>query len=386
MNEIYLDNAATTACTVEVAEAVKQAMLTDYGNPSSLHRKGIEAESHLRTATETFAKILHCKEKEIYYTSGGTESNNTALFGAARAYARTGKHIVTTAVEHPSVSEAVRQLQEEGFAVTVLPVDHRGIVAPEEVAAAVREDTILVSVMMVNNELGTVEPIAEIGKAIRKVNPQIVFHTDAVQAFGKLPVRPADLQVDLLSVSAHKIHGPKGVGLLYVREGTKIRPLLLGGGQQRGYRSGTDNVPGIAGFAVAASQSEARREDAWKNACACGEACRSGLEKIEEVRILSPQGADVCSPFILNVAFPGVRSEVLLHTLEEQGIYVSSGSACSSHKRAPSAVLTAIGRKPDEIESAIRFSFSGETTEEEIARMVAVVQEAVPRLRRFSRK
>ena len=401
--EIYLDNAATTACDPTVVKAMEETMLTDYGNPSSLHNKGIAAENRVREATTILAGILKCQEKEIFYTSGGTESNNWALLGAAYARARAGKHIITTAVEHPAVAEPLRRLEEEGFRVTVLPVDANGMVTPEQVACAMQEDTILVSVMMVNNEIGTIEPVGAIGEAIHKKDPDVLFHVDAVQAFGKMPVRPARMQIDLLSASAHKIHGPKGAGLLYIRDGVHIRPLLLGGGQQKGMRSGTDNVPGIVGMAVAAKNCYDSMEKHVESMRCCQEKLLSGLTEIGEVVIHGPvairqneeaipaTGAKddrthLAAPHIVNASFLGIRSEVLLHALEEKGIFVSSGSACSSHKRTPSAVLTAIGCRKEEIESAIRFSFSGDNTEEEIDYTLQALRELVPMLRRFVRK
>ena len=402
--EIYLDNAATTACSPEVAEIVQQAMLTDFGNPSSLHRKGIEAEKHLRQATSTLAGILKCKEKEIFFTSGGTESNNWAILGGAHARARSGKHVITTAIEHPSVAEPFHLLEEEGFEVTVLPVDARGLVTADQVAEAMRPDTTLISVMMVNNEIGTILPVAEIGETIHRKNADVLFHVDAVQAFGKQVVHPAAMHIDLLSVSGHKIHGPKGIGILYVRDGARIRPMLLGGGQQKGMRSGTDNVPGMAGLACAAEKAYAGMQESVAQMRRCQARLIAGLLEMENVVIHGAcageegrshdPGAERehilyqadAAPHIVNASFLGIRSEVLLHALEEKEIFVSSGSACSSHKRTPSAVLTAIGCRKEEIESAIRFSFSGETTEEEIDTTVQALRELVPVLRRFVRK
>ena len=383
---VYLDNAATTACYPEAARKVEEALLSSYGNPSSMHGKGVEAEGIVREAARTFAGLLKVREKEIYFTSGGTESNNWALLGTARAMARSGRHIITTAVEHPAVTEPLKQLAAEGFDLTVLPVDDSGRLDAAQVIGALREDTILVSVMMVNNEIGSIMPVDRIGEALHREKPDVIFHVDAVQAFGKLPVHPERMHIDLLSVSGHKIHGPKGVGLLYANEHVKIRPLIYGGGQQRGMRSGTDNVPGIAGLAAAAQQICKTMEKNTGQVLLCRSALQSELADIENVRILSPEGEGVCVPHILNVAFPGIRSEVLLHALEDRGIYVSAGSACSSHKRTPSATLTATGCKKEEIESAIRFSFSEQTTEEEIRFTGEALRELVPALRRFVRK
>ena len=384
--EIYLDNAATTVCYKEVADIVRETMLSAYGNPSAMHNKGVEAETYIRRTTKTLADILKVKEKEIFYTSGGTESDNWALCGTACANQRKGKHIITTAIEHPAVSVAMEQLQEQGFEITVLSPDREGLVSAEQVYEAVRDDTILVSVMMVNNEIGSVQPVAEIGEQIHKKNPDVVFHVDAVQAFGKYLIRPKKMQIDLLSVSGHKIHGPKGVGFLYVDERVKIRPFVLGGGQQKGMRSGTDNVPGIAGLGVAAGKMYAQIEENTASMRNCREILAEGLEKMEGVVIHGPSDPERTAPYILNASFTGVRSEVLLHALEDKGIYVSAGSACSTHKRTGSPTLSAIGCPEKEKESAIRFSFSEMTEPEEIRYTLQTLQELLPVLRRFTRK
>ena len=384
--EIYLDNAATTACYNEAADIVRETMLFAYGNPSSMHNKGIEAENYVRKATETLADILKVKEKEIFYTSGGTESDNWALRGIAEAYRRKGKHIVTTAIEHPAVSATLEALKEQGFDVTVLMPDSEGIVTAEQVCNVMREDTILVSVMMVNNEIGAVEPVAEIGEQIHRKKPDVVFHVDAVQAFGKYQIRPKKMQIDLLSVSGHKIHGPKGVGFLYIDEKVKIRPLICGGGHQRGMRSGTDNVPGIAGLGAAAAKMYAHLEENAASMRACRDLLAAGLVEMEDVVLHGPSDPERTAPYILNASFTGVRSEVLLHTLEDKGIYVSAGSACSTHKKSGSPTLSAIGCPEKEKESAIRFSFSEMTTPDEIRYTLQVLREVLPVLRRFTRK
>ncbi|MBQ9322541.1 MAG: cysteine desulfurase [Eubacterium sp.] len=384
--EIYLDNAATTACYTEAADIVRETMLFANGNPSSMHHKGVEAENYIRKATETLADLLKVKEKEIFYTSGGTEADNWALRGIAAAYQRKGRHIITTAIEHPAVSAPLEALKEQGFEVTVLVPDREGLVTAEQVCDAMREDTILVSVMMVNNEIGAVEPVAEIGEQIHRKKPDIVFHVDAVQAFGKYRIRPKKMQIDLLSVSGHKIHGPKGVGFLYVDEKLNIRPLILGGGQQKGMRSGTDNVPGIAGLGIAAEKMYARLEDNTASMRSCRDMLAEGLAEMENVVLHGPSDPERTAPYILNASFVGVRSEVLLHTLEDKGIYVSAGSACSTHKKSGSPTLSAIGCPEKEKESAIRFSFSEMTTPEEIRYTLQVLRDVLPVLRRFTRK
>ncbi len=384
--EIYLDNAATTACYTETADIVRETMLSAYGNPSSMHHKGVEAESYIRNTARVLADILKVKEKEIFYTSGGTEADNWALTGTALAYQRRGRHIISTAVEHPAVSAALGNLREQGFDVTILPVDREGFVSAEQVCSAIREDTVLVSVMMVNNEIGTLEPVGEIGEQIHRIKPDIVFHVDAVQAFGKYRIRPRTMKIDLMSVSGHKIHGPKGVGFLFVDERVHPVPLILGGGQQKGMRSGTDNVPGVAGLGVAAGKMYSRLEENTASMRACREMLAEGLAGMEGVILHGPADPERTAPYILNASFTGVRSEVLLHALEDKGIYVSSGSACSTHKKSGSPTLTAIGCTEKEKESAIRFSFSEMTTEEEIGYTLQALREILPMLRRFIRK
>ena len=383
--EIYLDNSATTRAYPEVAELVTKLMLEDYGNPSALHQKGVDAEQYLRRARETMAKILKVQEKEIYFTSGGTESNNWALVGTALAMQRMGKHIITTQIEHPAVQAQVSFLEEMGFTVTRLGVSREGMIDLQELEEAITPETILVSVMFVNNEIGSVEPVAEIGERIKRKNPNAVFHVDAIQAFGKLPIYPKKMNIDLLSVSGHKFHGPKGTGMLYIREKTRIRPVILGGGQQNGMRSGTENVPGAAGMALAAEMVYGKLKESRAHMYRLREHLIHGLQAMENVTVHGAEG-EQAAPHIVNASFPGVRSEVLLHTLENEGIYVSAGSACSSHKRAGSPTLTAIGASKAEMESSVRFSFSENTTQEEIDTVLEVLNRVIPMLRRFTRK
>lgn len=383
--EIYLDNSATTRAYPEVAELVTKLMLEDYGNPSALHQKGVDAEQYLRRARETMAKILKVQEKEIYFTSGGTESNNWALVGTALAMQRMGKHIITTQIEHPAVQAPVSFLEEMGFTVTRLGVSREGMIDLQELEEAITPETILVSVMFVNNEIGSVEPVAEIGERIKRKNPNTVFHVDAIQAFGKFPIYPKKMNIDLLSVSGHKFHGPKGTGMLYIREKTRIRPVILGGGQQNGMRSGTENVPGAAGMALAAEMVYGKLEESRAHMYRLREHLIHGLQAMENVTVHGADG-EQAAPHIVNASFLGVRSEVLLHALENEGIYVSAGSACSSHKRAGSPTLTAIGASKAEMESSVRFSFSENTTPEEIDTVLEVLNRVIPMLRRFTRK
>ena len=383
--EVYFDNSATTRCYDSVKDIVVKAMTEDFGNPSAMHLKGVEAEKYIKSSAESLARLLKVQEKEILFTSGGTESDNLALIGAAFANKRSGNHIITTSVEHPAVSQPALFLQEQGFEVTYLPVDSRGVVKMDALKAVLREDTILVSVMYVNNEVGAVMPVEEIAALVHEKSPKALFHVDAIQAFGKYRIYPKKMGIDLLSVSGHKIHGPKGVGFLYINEKAKIQPQILGGGQQGGMRSGTDNVPGIAGLGAAAVEIYKNLEENVENMYRLKENIEQGLEKIGDIRI---NGMDLRegAPQILSISVMGVRSEVLLHSLEERGIYVSAGSACSSHKRKPSATLAAMGMSKDQIESTVRLSFCEENTIEEADYFLQVMGELVPMLRRYSRR
>ena len=384
--EAYLDNSATTPCLEQVRDIVVKTMMEDYGNPSSRHQKGVDAEHYLRDAREKIAATLKVKEKEIFFTSGGTESNNWALIGSALANRRAGRHIVTTAVEHAAVLMPLQFLVEQGFRVTYLPVDRYGQVDPRQAAEAVDQDTILVSIMMVNNEVGALEPVEEISRLAKEKNPSLLFHVDAIQAYGKMRILPKRMGIDLLSVSGHKIHGPKGIGFLYVNEKAKLRPLILGGGQQRGMRSGTDNVPGAAGLGVAAALAYQDLEETRARLFARKEQMIQGLRKLPDVFVISKEGEEG-APHIVSAAFPGVRSEVLLHALEERKIYVSSGSACSSNKKLPvSSVLQELHLKGELLESTLRFSFSRFTTEEEIDYCLKNLAELLPVLRRYRRR
>lgn len=388
--EIYLDNSATTRVFPEVAELMTKIMCEDYGNPSSLHVKGMQAEQYLRGARETFARILKGNEKEIFFTSGGTESDNMALIGCARANARRGKHLITTQIEHPAVLNTMRYLESVGYQVTYLPVDAYGRISLEELQRAVTQETILVSVMHTNNEIGTLEPVAEAAALVKRRNPFALFHVDAVQGFGKAKIYPKRMGIDLLSVSGHKIHGPKGIGLLYIDERVKIQPILYGGGQQRNLRSGTDNVPGIAGFAKAAELLYDHYEDDVRRLYQCKKYFLDGVRKLEGITVNGllpgePDGAGT-APHIVSVSVSGVRSEVLLHALEEAGIYVSAGSACAARKPQPSATLKAIGIEKPLLESTIRFSFSVYTTQEDLDYTLQAMYDKIPMLRKYTRR
>ncbi|MBR1509014.1 MAG: cysteine desulfurase [Eubacterium sp.] len=380
--KVYLDNSATTKVYPEVAEIMMKVLLEDYGNPSSLHMKGVEAERYIKNSLRSLSGILKCRDDEIYFTSCGTESNNMAIIGTALAKRRKGKHIIVSSIEHASILETAHFLEKEGYDITFLVPDDRGIVSPEKVSEALREDTILVSVMMVNNELGSINPVKEIAAAVKNYDKDIIVHTDATQAFGKMEVSVLKLGVDLLTVSAHKIHGPKGIAALYVKKGTLLRPVIYGGGQQRGMRSGTENVPGIAGFGMAADLTYRKLSDNVKKMEALKGRLIKGLTLNENV---TDNSGD--APHIASISFRGVRSEVMLHALEDRGIYVSSGSACSTNKpsKKGSKVLRDIGLSEADIESTIRFSLSEENTEEEVDYVIKTVSELLPMLRHYTR-
>ena len=382
--EAYLDNSATTRCYKEVADLVYKMMLEDYGNPSSMHQKGVEAEKYVKEAKERIARTLKVNEKEILFTSGGTESNNLALIGGAMANRRAGNRIITTAIEHPAVSAPMQFLKEQGFDLVVLPVDGQGVVRMDALKEALTPDTILVSTMYVNNEIGAVEPVEEIGKLVHENCPKALYHVDAIQAFGKYRIFPKKAGIDLLSVSGHKIHGPKGVGFLYINEKARIIPQILGGGQQNGMRSGTDNVPGIAGLGLAAKMSYEQFEEKIAHMYELKKQLVEGLQSIDGV-IVNGMPVMEGAPHIVSASFLGVRSEVLLHTLEDRGIYVSAGSACSTHKRAGSPTLTALGMKKAQMETTVRFSFEEENTKEQIDYCLQVLQEVLPMLKKFTR-
>ncbi|NCB93756.1 MAG: cysteine desulfurase [Clostridia bacterium] len=382
--EAYLDNSATTCCYEQVKDVVVKTMMQDYGNPSAMHLKGVESEQYIKKATAQIAKTLKAEEKEIYFTSGGTESDNWALIGTALANQRAGKHIITTQIEHPAVSAPASYLEEQGFEVTRLGVDDKGRISLEELEDAIREDTILVSAMYVNNEVGIVLPIAEMGEIIKKKNPKTYFHVDAIQAYGKYRILPKKMNIDMLSVSGHKIHGPKGTGFLYINEKVKIIPYIHGGGQQKGMRSGTDNVPGVAGLGMASEMIYSKLEENVTHMRELKDYFVSELNKMDQVYIHGTTGAE-SAPHIISAAFKGVRSEVLLHTLEERQIYVSAGSACSTHKRSGSPTLTAMGVPKELMESTVRFSFCEMTTKEELDYTLQVIGEVLPMLRRYAR-
>lgn len=389
---VYLDNSSTTRAYDEVIQAMASAMDLEYGNPSSLHRLGSSAHKKMEESRNLVASLIAADAREIYFTSGGTEANNWALFGTLRALAGRGRHLVVSAFEHPSVEAAASYLESTGYSVTYVRPDAEGFIDPNEVLGAARNDTVLISVMLVQNEIGTIQPVWEIGRRLREMGlrrPRL--HVDAVQGFARLPINPGEWGVDLMSLSAHKIHGPKGIGALFVRRGIAMEPFILGGGQESSFRSGTENMPGIIGFGRACSKwlDGASRENDLSRLARLRVKFIQGVKSAFDDAVLhgtadtwSP-GEDMsrkCVPWIVHFSFPGFRGETILHALEQRGVYVSTGSACSSHKAKPSPVIMALGRGEDEALSSIRFSFSRFTTEEEIDYALTALEDALREL------
>lgn len=436
--EAYLDNAATTRPFESVKNIMLRTMEEDFGNPSSMHQKGVDAEKYIKKAREIIARSLKAEPGEIIFTSGGTESNNMAVIGTALANKRTGKHLITTKIEHASVYNPFIFLEGQGFETTYLSVDSLGHISLRELENAIREDTILVSIMYVNNEIGAVQDLEAIGKLIKEKNPNTFFHVDAIQGYGKFKINPKKNNIDLLSVSGHKLHGPKGTGFLYVRKKLKIKPIIYGGEQQNGLRSGTENVPGVAGLGKAVEEYykeghgdrirnlyRLKAELILKmldipgvrvNGISCKESGEndtgsdgvdnnypegksagqndSGKIKKELENIINnfTETGDreleekLQAPHIVSVTFPGVRSEVMLHALEEKNIFVSAGSACSANHPGISGTLRAVGLLEDALTSTLRFSFSVFTTGEEIELAAQRAAELYPVLSRYKRK
>lgn len=378
--QIYLDNSATTKPYKEVVEKMIFALENDYANPSSLHKKGLEVEKNIKKIREDIARTLGVKEKEIYFTSGGTESNNSIIRGVLD---KRKNHIITTKIEHPSVLDTIKTLEKEGIEVTYLDVDSEGKIDIDSLKSSIKENTILVSVMHVNNEVGSIQPISEVGKYLKTLKEKVYFHVDAVQSFGKINFKPSKYNIDFMSVSGHKIHGPKGIGFMYIKENSKVKPLFTGGGQEFGFRSGTENIPGIYGLGEAVRITNKNLDKNIQKINTLKNLLKSEiLNNIENVKINSPEDG-VCH--ILNVSFLGVKGEVLLHYLEQKDIYVSTGSACSSKKKG-SHVLNAMNLSKDEIEGTIRFSLSCFNTEEEILETVEILKSSVEDLKFIIKK
>lgn len=368
--ECYFDNSATTKPAKEVVDAMVDVLTDNYGNPSSLHRKGDEAKAVLDKSRSALANTFSCRPDEVYFTSGGTESNNIAIFGTAAALKRRGNRIVTTTIEHPSVLECMARLESQGFEIIRLPVDRYGVVREADIYSAVNRNTILVSMMLVNNEVGSIQPVEAASRAVKRAGSSALVHCDAVQAFGKIPVRPASLHADLISVSSHKVHGPKGAGALYVKKGIRLVPYVLGGGQEENIRSGTHGIPGIAGFG-AAVQSIGDINENYEYVKDLKTLLLASLAGFDKIKINSSINS---LPYIVNLSVVGVPSEVLRNFLSERGIYVSTGSACSKGHR--SRVLTSMSLPHERIDSAIRISFSRFNTREEVLYLADVLKEA----------
>ena len=379
-NIVYMDNSSTTKPAPEVVEAIVSVLQEDFGNPSSLHRLGERAEGLVAEARASVAELIGAQEEEVYFTSGGTEANNWALFGSVAARGP-GCHVISTAVEHPSVMAALDHLRQNGYRVTVLPVDSAGRVDPEEVMSSISRDTAVVSVMLVQNEIGTIEPVEEIGRRIQSLGGRRPkFHVDAVQGFARLDIRVREWGIDLLSMSAHKIHGPKGVGALYVRKGFDLPPLIHGGGQEKGLRSGTENVPGIVGFGAACRLWAADRREVMERLRGLRTALVTGVKEVWPEAVLHGPEDDGVAPHIAHFSFPGFRGESILHALESRGVYVSTGSACSSHKSKPSPVVLAIGGGEDQALGSVRFSMSRYTTESDVLTAVEALADSLKEL------
>jgi cysteine desulfurase len=380
---IYFDNSATTKPYKEVLHSFSKVSENYYGNPSSLHKMGSEAEKLLQQAREQIAKLLNVKSAEIVFTSGGTESNNLAIKGVAMKHRDRGRHIITTSIEHASIHNALVQLESLGFDITYVSPDSQGFVSPEKIAKELRDDTILVSVIHVNNEVGTIQPIAEIGDILKK-HPKVLFHVDHVQGVGKVPLDLYKAGVDLCSISGHKFHGLKGTGALFVKEGIQLSPLLSGGNQELKQRSGTENVAGMVAMAKALRMTLEFRKANLNQMAAAMETLRKGISQIKGITIHTPQ--EKSAPHIVNFSVRGLKAETFVHALEEKEIYVSTTSACSSKKKAASKTLFAMGVSADDAESSIRISFSFDNTSEEAIKAVDAIREAVNQLSEVIKK
>lgn len=383
--DVYFDNSASTKVSEKAIEIMLKTMRDDYANTSGKHIKGVEAESYVKDAADIIAKTLKVKKGEIIFTSGGTESNNMALIGGAMSRKRYGKHIIISGIEHPAVYRPAEFLTEQGFELSVLPVNSEGQVDLELLKSTIRDDTVLVSVMYVNNEIGAIEPVEEISKIIKAENKDILFHVDAIQAYTKLRINPKSQGIDMLSASAHKFHGPKGVGFLYIDSNVKINPIIFGGGHQRGMRSGTLNTTGIAGMGVAAKEAYDNFDERINKISDLKYYLMDELEKTEGAILNTGRGENF-APQVISVSFEDIRAEVLLHALEDRGIYVSSGSACSSNHPGISGTLKAIGVRENLLDATIRISLSELNNKEEADYFIKNLKELLPLLRKFVRK
>ncbi|ACT02553.1 cysteine desulfurase family protein [Paenibacillus sp. JDR-2] len=381
---LYFDHCASTPPYAEVVDTFAEVMKAHYANPSSIHRAGVEADKLIVRSRSVLAEQFGVKPEEWLFTSGGTESNNLAVKGAARQFRSRGNHLITTQIEHSSVNDAFRQLEQEGFRVTYLPVSPTGHVDLKLLQASITDETILISIMHVNNEVGSIQPIEKIGQLLSEY-PRILFHVDAVQSIGKLPVKLKKWRIDLLSGSAHKLRGPKGVGYLYVREGLQFQPLQSGGSQERGMRAGTQNVPGIVASAKALRMSMQAEEKNRYRMYALRERLIRQLAKIPQLMLNGSEDAAVMAPHIVHFSYPGMKPEVIVHMMEEQGAIISTKSACSSKDNKPSKVLLAMGSTPERAAGGIRISFGDEHTEQDIDKLVDMLSRTVAQLKPLER-
>ncbi len=384
---IYFDNAASTKPMETVVEKYAESLLNNYANPASGSGLGMECEKAIKESAKTILKIINGEDSDnIIFTSGGTESNNIAVFGAAKGYSRTGKHIITTSVEHPAITLPFKALSEDGFEVEFLKVDKKGYIDIEELKASLRDDTMLVSVILINNEIGTIQDIEKIGEVIKSKNPDTLFHVDGVQGFGKIKIDVKKSCIDMLSASGHKFNAPKGLGFLYMKKGLRVKPLFLGGGQQNGLRAGTENSAGAQALALAAKESYDTLEETSKRVYEIKKyLAEEILNQIPET-FINGDDLEKASPYVLNIGFKNLRSPILLNALEEKGIFVSAGSACNSRKKVQSTVLSALGMEDEDINGSVRFSFGRFNNLEEAKTCLEVLKETVPFLRRFNRK
>ena len=383
MTEIYLDNSATTRPYQAVIDLTGTILAESFGNPSSMHCKGIEAEKLIATARRQVAAIFEGHEKEIFFTSGGTEANNLAIKGAAYRNRRRGTHLVTSAIEHPSVLSCFQFLEQEGFNVSYLEVDRQGLVNQEQLEDVVGSETVLVSIMHVNNEIGSIQHLEELGRIIKNSSREALFHVDAVQSFGRLPLKPDTWQADMVTASAHKIHGPRGAGCLWVKKGTLLQPLLHGGGQEYGLRSGTENTAAIAGFGLAAEICKTGLEEKAAQLDDLKQAFYHKLLEVGASFTINGPKPEESAPHIINLSFPGHKAEMLLHSLEEKGVYISAGSACHSKHPDPSHVLEAIRTDKENLDSALRFSFSSFNTIEEAENAALITARVTTELEKY---
>ncbi|MCI1960183.1 MAG: cysteine desulfurase [Clostridia bacterium] len=384
--KVYFDNAATTRALPEVCDLMTNIYTQNYGNPSSVSIMGLEADNILKDSAKKLASLINCGPEEIYFTSGGTESDNWAVFGTAKGYIRSGKHIITTKTEHPAILNPFKVLESEGWDVDYLDVDEKGYINIKELSDTIRDDTVLVSIILINNETGTIQDAEKIGKSIKEKNKNTLFHLDAVQAFGKYRIDVKKWNVDMLSASGHKFNAPKGTGIFYLKKGLKVKPLLYGGGQQKNNRPGTENTAGAAAIAMAAEESYKDYDENTRKIRELKAHLFKGIKENISGVFINGDDFEKASPYVLNVGFENIRSEVLLHALEEKSIFVSAGSACNSKKKVQSSVLEAMGKNDEQIQGSVRFSFSRFSTIEEADYVISALKEIVPVLRKFQRR